>query len=156
MTIKSASGSKLYIGGVATSLNQTLADYQEDSYVSVGELEDIGEFGDESESINFTSLNDGRVRKLKGPRDAGTMPVTVGDDTTDEGQTAMEAAEATSFDYNFYVELPDAITLGGDNSRHYFAGKVMSKRRNVGNATNVIRRSFTVGINSAIISTDPT
>jgi hypothetical protein len=156
MAINAASGSKLFIGGVAASTSQVLAEYQTDSYVEVGELEDLGEFGDESETIPFTSLGDGRVRKLKGPRDAGTMEVVVGDDTTDEGQTAMEAAEAETFDYNFYVELNDAVSLGGEPSRHYFVGKVMSKRRNVGNASNVVRRNFTVGINSAILSTDPT
>ena len=153
--IKGASGSKLYIGGVAASRTQVLADYQLDSYIEVGELEDLGEFGDESENITFTALSDGRTQKLKGPRDAGTMPVTVGDDTSDEGQTALEAAEATVFDYNFYVELNDALTIGGDNSKHYFVGKVMSKRRNVGNASNVVRRSFSVAINSAILETDP-
>lgn len=156
MSIFAASGSKLFIGGVAASRTQVLADYQEDSYVEVGELEDLGEFGDEAEQINFTGLSDGRVQKLKGPRDAGTMPVVVGDDMTDEGQTAMEAAEGQTFDYNFYVQLNDATTLGGEPSKHYFVGKVMSKRRNVGNASNVVRRNFAVGINSAIISTDPT
>lgn len=155
MSINAASGSKLFIGGVAVSTTQVLADYTEDSYTEVGELEDLGEFGDESETIPFTSLGDGRVRKLKGPRDAGTMEITVGDDMTDEGQTAMEAAEGQTFDYNFYVELSDAVTLSGENSKHYFVGKVMSKRRNVGNASNVVRRNFSIGINSAIISTDP-
>lgn len=156
MGIHGSSGSKLFIGGVAASRSQVLADYQADSYIEVGELEDLGEFGDESESINFTALSDGRVQKLKGPRDAGTMPVTVGDDMTDDGQTALEAAEGQPYDYNFYVELPDALTIGGDNSKHYFVGKVMSKRRNVGNASNVTRRNFQVAINSAIIATDPT
>ena len=155
MSINGASGSKLFIGGVNVSLTQDRAEYEADSYIEVGELEDLGEFGDESETINFTSLADGRTRKLKGPRDAGTMPVVVGDDMTDEGQTAMEAAEGTPFDYNFYVELNDAVTLGGNPSKHYFAGKVMTKRRNVGNASNVVRRSFAVGINSAIIPTEP-
>jgi hypothetical protein len=156
MTVNTASGAKLFIGGVNANRESVLGDYEADSYIEVGEVEDLGEFGDTSESIKFTSLGDGRVRTFKGPRDAGEMPITVGDDMTDNGQTAMEAAEGTNFDYNFYVELPDALSIGGSNSKHYFIGKVMSKRRNVGNASNVIRRSFAVGINSAIISTDPT
>ena len=156
MGIKAASGTKLYIGGVAASLSQVLADYQNDSYIEVGEVEDLGAFGDESTEITFDSLSRGRTLKLKGTRNAGNMPVTVGDDTTDEGQIAMEAAEGTKFDYNFYIELPDAETIGGENSKHYFAGKVMSKRRNVGTANNVIRRNFSVGINSDIVETEPT
>ena len=156
MTINAASGAKLYIGGPNSDVDSFLADYHADSYIEVGEVEDLGEFGDESATIEFTSLGDGRVRKLKGPRDAGTMNITVGDDMTDAGQAAMEAAEATIFDYNFKIVLNDALTIGGTGSNHFFIGKVMSKRRNVGNATNVVRRAFTVGINSAITEVDPT
>jgi hypothetical protein len=153
--INGASGSKLFIGSPNQNKDSVLADYEADSYTEVGEVEDLGEFGDESAIINFTSLSDGRVRKLKGARDAGTMPVTVGDDMTDEGQAAMEAAEAQNLNYSFYVELNDKLTLAGENSKHYFIGMVTSKRRNVGNASNVVRRVFNVGINSKITTTDP-
>lgn len=154
MTINTASGTKIYIGG--TDEATELADFEADSYVEIGEVEDGGEFGDESEQINFTSLGDGRVRKLKGPRDAGSQNIVVGDDMTDEGQQAMDAAEQTPFDYNFKVEPNDAATLGGTNSVHYFRGKVMSRRRNIGNASNVLRKTYVVGINSAIIEVEPT
>lgn len=156
MTVNTASGAKLFIGTANSNRETALLDYQADSYIEVGEIEDLGEFGDESERINFTALSDGRTRKFKGPRDAGEMPIVVGDDPTDEGQIAMEAAEASPLDFNFYVQLNDAISLGGQDSKHYFIAKVFSKRRNVGNASNVVRRNFAVGINSAITSTDPT
>jgi hypothetical protein len=156
MAVGTASGAKLFIGGVNSNRESVIGDYVADSYIEVGEIEDMGEFGDTSESIKFTALSDGRTRTFKGPRDAGEMPITVGDDMTDDGQIAMEAAEGTPFDYSFYVELNDAVTLGGTNSKHYFIGKVMSKRRNVGNASNVVKRNFSVGINSAITVADPT
>jgi hypothetical protein len=155
MTVNTAAGAKLFIGTANSNRETVLADYQADSYIEVGEVEDLGEFGDESDRITFTALSDARTRKFKGPRDAGEMPIVVGDDPTDEGQTALEAAEGSPLDYNFYVELNDAVTLGGQNSKHYFIGKVFSKRRNVGNASNVVRRNFAIGINSAITSTDP-
>lgn len=156
MAVNTAAGVKLYIGSANSNRESVIGDYEADSYIEVGEVEDLGEFGDESELINFTALSDGRTRKFKGPRDAGTMPIVVGDDPTDEGQIAMEAAEASPLDFNFKVELNDAVTLGGDNSKHYFIGKVASKRRNVGQANNVVRRNFTVAINSAITTTDAT
>ena len=157
--INTASGAKLFIGGTtaisgADAAAKILA-YEALTWTGVGEIEDLGEFGDESEQVTFTSLADSRVRKLKGPRDAGAMTVVVGDDMLDAGQIAMEAAEASHLDYNFKVELNDAVTLGGDNSNHYFGGKVMSKRRNVGNASNVVRRNFAIGVNTEILSTDP-
>lgn len=160
MTINAAAGAALFIGTTAIpsiprgkldagQVDAVIAEFEADSYIEVGEVEDLGEFGDESEAITFTSLADSRVRKLKGPRDAGTMAIVVGDDMTDEGQVAMNAAEAETFDYNFKVVLNNAVTLGGNGSTHYFYGKVMSKRRNVGQANNVVRRNLSIGINSA-------
>lgn len=156
MTIGTAAGARLFIGTANSDRNSVLGDYQADSYIEVAEIEDMGEFGDESETVTFASLADGRTRKLKGTRDAGTMALVVGQDMTDEGQIAMEAAEASPLDFNFKVVLNDAITLGGTGSQHYFIGKVMSKRSNVGSVNNVIRRNFSIGINSAITPVDPT
>lgn len=154
MTISASSGAMLYIGSAGESEN--LSQFLADTFVEVGELEDLGEFGDQSEQVTFASLADGRIRKLKGTRDAGTMPVTVGNDMTDAGQIAMEAAEAEPLNYQFKIVLNDKLTIGGSGSEHYFFGKVMSKRINVGTANNVVRRSFSVDIDSVITSVDPT
>jgi len=155
MSVFASSGAKLYIGSLNNSTAIVLNDMQADSYVEVGELEDLGEFGDTSEDITFTSLNDGRVRHLKGPRDAGTMPATSGMDMTDEGQVAMDAAESSSSSFNFKITMDNADTGGGSGSEHYFTGKVMSKRIQVGNASNVTRKLYTVGIQTEILEVDP-
>lgn len=148
MTISAASGSKLYVGTTAAA--ESLTQFFEDTYIEVGEVEDLGEFGDESEAVTFASLSDSRVRKLKGTRDAGTIAVVCGADDSDVGQDAMVAAEASPLDFNFKVVLNDQLTISGSPSEHYFRGKVMSKRLNVGSANNVVRRNFNVGINSEI------
>jgi len=154
MTVNTAQGARFYIG-TTQSIDETssvtaLADFEADSYVEVGEVEDLGEFGDQSDEVNFTALGDGRVRKIKGPRNAGSMNLVVGSDSNDEGQDAMIAAEAQTLDYNFKVVANDAVTIGGNASVRYFRGKVMSKRENFGNASNVVRRTFAVGVNSAV------
>lgn len=151
MAVNTAGGVDVAIGPVDPDLQQTLEDYEAASYVSLGQVEDAGQFGDESSAISFTALKDSRTRKFKGPRDAGTMAVVCGADTTDEGQDAMVSAEATKFDYMFKVTLNDALTLSGTPTVCYFSGKVMSKRRNVGNVSNVVRYTFNVGVNTAIL-----
>lgn len=156
MSIFASSGAKLYIGSQNSDPDTVLADYQADSFIEVAEVESLGDFGDESGDITFTSLSDARVKHLKGPRDAGSMPIVVGDDMTDAGQTAMEAAEASPLDFTFKVVLNNAITVGGSGSEHYFIGKVMSKKRAVGSATDVTKKNFTVGINSPVVEQDPT
>lgn len=161
MTVNAAAGTKVYIGTTAIPPNMSdlddasaLAIFQADSYIEVGEVEDAGEYGDEASDVTFESLSDGRTRHLKGTKDAGVMPLVVGDDPEDEGQIALVAAEASPLDYNFKVVLNNALSLGGTGQVDYFYGKVMSKRTAVGTVNNVVRKRFGVGINSRIV-TDP-
>jgi hypothetical protein len=151
MTINAAAGTRVFIGGTTTDMDESQGTFEADSYVEIEEVESIGDFGDAAESVPFTSLSDNRVRKLKGPRDAGTCALVVGDFPGDAGQTALVAAEATAFDYRFKVIGNDALTLGGDGSVSYFAAKVMGKKKSVGAANNVVRRTFDLGINSDIL-----
>lgn len=154
MAISTATGVQVFIG--TTLAAENISQFLNDTYTEVGEVEDLGEFGDQAEDVTFASLADERMRHLKGIRDAGVMPVVVGADDSDAGQDALIAAEADTLDYNFKVVLNDALTLGGTPSEHYFRGKVMSKRLSVGSANNVVRRTFNVGINTAILSIDAT
>lgn len=149
-----ASGSKFYIGGPGKPAN--LAAFEAESYIEVGEIEDLGQVGDESSEVTFVTLADGRVRKFKGPRDAGTQAIVCGATSSDEGQVAMIAAEGTPLDYAFKYELNDQLTISGTPTIGYYYGKVMGKRRNIGVATNVVRYNFNVGVNSAPIEVDPT
>ena len=154
MTINTAGGSRFFIGTTAPA--DDLAEFEADSYIEVGEVEDLGELGDEAEQITFTALKDGRVRKLKGPRDAGTMAIVCGADSSDEGQAAMIEAEASPLDFNFMVILNDQLTLSGTPTTLFYRGKVMSKRRNIGNVSNVVRYNFNVGVNSAVLEVQAT
>jgi hypothetical protein len=149
MTVNTAAGTKVYIGTVGAAITQL--EFEADSYIEVGEVEDLGEFGDQAEEVNFTALANRRVRKFKGSFNAGTMAVTAGSDPADAGQLAMLAAFATDFDYNFKVELNDEVTEGGTVTVLFFRGKVMSKQRNVGQVNNIVRQMFNVGINSEIL-----
>lgn len=160
MAVNTTQGSTLYIGTTAaideSSDAQAKIDFAADTYIEVGEVEDIGEFGDESEEVTFTAIADGRVRKFKGPRDAGTMSAVSGRDTNDEGQDAMLAAEAENLNYNFKVVANDKVTLGGDDSIRFFRGQVMSKRENFGNVSNITRITFNIGINTPIYTVPAT
>jgi len=152
MTVKTASGSTLGIGTPLAAT--TLSEFQADSYTLVGEVEDLGSFGDSSPEVPFASVGDARVRKSKGARDAGTMAVVVGHDPLDAGQDAVEAAEQTNYEYNFRVVLADALNAGYSNSTFYFKGLVMSQTKNVGANDHIIRKTYNIAINSAIVE-DP-
>ena len=161
MSVQAAAGTKVYIGTTAIPPDiedlddaSALLIFQADSYIEIGEAEDLGEYGDQSQDVTFESLSDSRTRHLKGTRDAGVMPLVVGDDPEDEGQLACIEAEASHLDFNFKVVLNNAVTLGGTGQVDYFYGKMMGKRKNVGSVNNVVRANFSIGINSRIV-TDP-
>ena len=115
------------------------------TYIEVGELENIGDYGDEVGDVTFSALADSRTRHLKGLADAGSVELGIGFDAGDAGQLALVAAQKdrSQFDYPVKVEYVDGLV-------DYFAVKVMSSRKGVGGAEDVIKRNVTVGINSGI------
>ncbi|KMO15774.1 phage tail tube protein [Methylobacterium indicum] len=150
--IVTASGAKIFIGPAVTSSTDTTAEFAALTWTEIGLVENLGEFGDESSAVNFTALGDGRVRKAKGARDAGMLSLTVAHDPTDAGQAALEAAEATNNKFAFKVVYPDRPVPTGTDGIDYFRALVMSKRKNVGSNDNVIRRTYSLGIDSQIFS----
>jgi hypothetical protein len=160
MAITTATGARYFIGGTtdipyASGDAAAITAFKALTWVEIGEVEDGGELGDESNDVTFQSLSDSRVRHLKGARDAGTLALVVGDDPLDLGQIALRAAEQTKFLYNFKIEYEDAPSADYSNSVDYFRGLVMSFRKNVGEGDNVMRRTANIGINTVILTEDP-
>lgn len=159
MAITTATGARYFVGGT-TSIDYTtdataIDAFEALAWVEIGEVEDGGEIGDESSDVTFQSLSDSRVRHLKGARDAGTLSLVVGDDPLDVGQIALRAAEQTKYLYNFKIEYEDAPNADYSNSVDYFRGLVMSARKSVGEGDNVMKRTFSIGINTAILTVEP-
>lgn len=153
MAINTATGVKFYISDSdITSTTDTSTEYAALTWVAVGSLQSLGEYGDQAADVTAQTINDARVRHAKGARDAGTMSVVVYDDPTDTGQLALVDAEGeNSLEYGFKVELADKVTSGGTNSLHYFRGRVLSKRISGVSPDNYVMRTFNVGINSEIV-----
>lgn len=152
--IVTASGTRVYIGVAVASTIDSIAEFEAVStWTEVGLVESVGEYGDEANLVTFQAVGDGRVRKAKGARDAGTLALVCGHDPTDVGQAALIAAEATNDKYSFKIVLPDG-PVGYSDTIQYFRGLVLGKRQNVGNNENVIRRNFSIAIDSEVFE-DP-
>ena len=151
--IVTASGTKVYIGSAVTAAQaDSLSEFQAMTpWTEIGLIESLGEFGDESADVTFAAIGDSRMRHAKGARDAGTLTITCAHDPTDTGQAALEAAEATNDNYAFRVTLPDGPP-GYSDTELYFRGLVRSKRKNVGTNDNVIRNTYSVGVNSEVFT----
>lgn len=150
MSVNTGAGTRLSIGAVLTAdlpadATDALAIFTAGTFVEVGEVETIGDYGDEDSDVTFTPLAAARVKHLKGASDAGTVSITVGLDAGDAGQIAMAAAKKnrSRYDYPFKVEYPDGEI-------DYFVGKVMADRKtNIANS-DVVRRTYNIGINSEV------
>ncbi len=169
MAIHKTAGARFYIGPVivpdtveALGDDAALAFFQafsdDTDWVEVEEVESFGDLGDNSEVAKFASVADRRIRKLKTTRDAGTMAVVCGRDPLDEGQIALVAAERTDFNYAFKLVYNDAREESYSPSTEYFGGMVMSRPTNIGSVQDVTKRTFNIGVNTAIYAddTDPT
>lgn len=150
MAIASTTGAKIYIGPINTAADDETT-YAGLSYTEIGEVESIGEFGDQASTITFTSLGDARVRKRKGVRDAGDLNVVCANDAADAGQAACIAAERTENTYAFKVLLADAADGNDTDSVFYFRALVASARLSIGAANEMIKRNFALLIDSAVI-----
>lgn len=151
MSINASSGSKIYICSTPTPAAADVSTYAALTWIEIDEVESIAAFGDKASSITFTSLNDARVRKLKGPRDAGDVDVVYAHDPSDAGQQALATAEGTKFSYPFKVTVPDAQDVSSPDSAFYFQAKVSGVPINPGSATDVTKRTATLAIDTAIV-----
>ena len=148
--IQTTSGSKFWISNAAAAASiDTLAEYEALTWVEIGLIEDLGEVGDVSTEVTGASIGDGRIRKAKGARNAGTMAVIAFHDPFDVGQLKVIEAEGTNDNWAFKIELADSPP-GGTNPFQYVRGLVMSKAMRLGTNDNIMRRVFNVGVNSAI------
>lgn len=145
MAVQTSAGSKIYIG-------TTSSDEEHDSYVEVGEVTNIPEFGRAYEEVTFASLGNRAVQKFKGTYNDGTITVQLGRDVSDVGQAAIQAALDDDFDYNFKVTLNDASAVSGSHPTIiYFKAKVMSYTTNIGAPNQVVQASAQLGIKSGSI-----
>ena len=150
MSISDGLGTKIYIGPIAA--NDSPSGYAAlTPWVEIGEVESIGEFGDASAVITFTSLNAARVRKRKGARDAGDLTIVCANLPRDAGQIAMIAAEGTKFRYAFKIVAEDSPDANDTDSTFYFGALVTSKRLNVGASNAVNKRTFMLAIDTAVL-----
>jgi len=131
-----------------STYSAALTDFQNDTYTDVGDIESIGDFGDEFTEVTFTGLSDRRTRKFKGSADAGNLSVTVAMNADQAGQQDLRNAleDATQDDYNFRVKFNDG-TSGGSDTVEYLRGKVMSNSVSVSGANDIVTATFSVGLN---------
>jgi hypothetical protein len=142
--------SKVSFGGVFEGDPSSVANFtgEMQTYVPVGGVSDIGDFGDEAEIATFKTIDGARVRKKVGTKDAGTLEITVGRDPADPGQVAIRAAVGKKDAYALKIELNDA-PAGGTPTTFYLKAYVASAKNKQGGADDFVTTVFTFAIDAA-------
>lgn len=151
MPVNTGSGTRISIGPrlsakLTTDAAAALTLLKAITYVEVGEVESIGDYGDTTNDVSFAALAAGRAEHLKGLKDGGTTDLTIGFDAGDAGQLALVDAynDRSRFDYPIKVEYVDGNV-------DYFAAKVMGNKKTGITTGDVVKRVVTLGVNSDIV-----
>ena len=143
MSIMTSAGSTL---GIATGVPATYdaAGFGALTYVTVGEVTDLGQNGREYVAVNHSPVGSRRTVKLKGSYHSGAMQIKMARDTTNLGQIAMKAALLSDSDFSFKITLQDLTKV-------FFTGKVSVYKLAVGTVDQVTAQDATIEIISDII-----
>lgn len=146
MAWNTSSGCTISIGTQAAASN--LTEFEADTYTEIGEINNIGDFGKQFETVTATPLSTNGVLKRKGTFDLGDMSIEVLLDSDDSGQSNVETArDDTSADaFNFKVELNDQPSGGTNPTTYYFKAFVTQWQVSIGGANSAVTGSGTLAL----------
>ncbi|WP_430251701.1 hypothetical protein [Neorhizobium sp. DAR64860/K0K1] len=151
----STAGSKIFIGTAMSDDDGEViaADFTAVTWTEIGRTTTLGTFGDTSNSIDSTYIDRARVQKRKGARNAGTIELAMDIDTTDAGQIALLAAEKSTANFAFKIEMNDKPVTGASPkpSQRLFYGLVMSAAEELGDADSMAKLNCQIALNSNIV-----
>ena len=117
------------------------------SFVEVGQIETLGEFGGSSQIIEFTGLTDVVVQKFKGSFNAGSVSVNLGRDITDAGQVVLQAGAIPTVNT---VHSFSFTETGGDII--YVTGIITSYTVNYSDANSVTKATVVLELDNQAIA----
>ena len=155
MSLYPVAGCKIYIGGVLADKNAdfTAADFSSQTWTEIDGWEQMGAYGDTAQVITTSLINRGRDIKQKGTRNAGQMQNVFSVIADDDGQIALIAAEKTSNNYAFKIELNDAPS-GGTPTTIFNRGMVAGPRIPFGRNEDFITEVYTLALQQQQIIVD--
>lgn len=125
--------------------------YEALTYVEVGEVTDLPEYGPNTEVVTHQPLKTGITEKYSGFTDNGSLAVGLGQDANDAGQAILRDSQDLSnkgSQYSFKTVFPDGTV-------DYYTGGVFSFTTNPGAANSIVASTAQIEINSAIVRVLP-
>lgn len=117
------------------------------TFVNIGELTNVPEFGPDVQVVTHEPLADGITKKFKGFINYGSVALEAGLDDDDAGQALIEAGVTggdKNTEHSFKLTYPDGAV-------RYWTGKLFSYTENPGSANSMVSTTVNVEINSPIL-----
>lgn len=132
-------GSHIYIGPAMTvpTSDVTSSTFTSVTWTEIDGWSTMGTIGDKAAMITTSLINRNRDVSQKGTRQAPSMANKFAVNTTDPGQLALIAGEASNLNYPFKIVFNDA-PAGGTPTIKYFIGLVTDASED-GGAANTVR-----------------
>jgi len=123
------------------------------TWIEIGMVESIGEFGPEKTIGTFTPLGTGIACKFSGTTDNGELSLSIAKTITDEGLNDLIALQGDPAETAFKVELSETGTAGTGMKphRYVFNGLVRSARVTLGTGDDVVKVSVAIPVTGDII-----
>lgn len=144
--IYSHANAKFAISTTTVNTDQDQSAFEALTYTEVAPVGSVGEYGVDTNMINYDTWNALVTQKAKGITNAGDVAVEVARDDADAGQIAMDTAGAANvFDnYAFKVTLQDGAV---QYLRGLVAGPVYSGGRN----EDFDLKNYMIGLNQVTL-----
>lgn len=139
------------IGIVATSAAPSTFDaagYAAQTFVTIGEITDIGEFGRKYNTVTHNPIATRATIKLKGNYDDGEIVLQMARAPGDSGQAILKTAVDDDDSYSICVTLQDG-------TKEYTRAQINSYTTNVGSGDKVTTAQVGLSITKAIVEVAP-
>jgi len=137
-TVATSAGSTLHVVASGTKpATYDASGYAALTWVAVGEVVDLGEFGREYNLVTHNPIGNRSTQKFKGSFSEGQISLQLGLQTDDAGQIILKAASLSDLSFSFKV-----TTQNGDV--YYFQAMCMSFKVGVGSVDQITSASVTL------------
>lgn len=138
-----SAGTKLYICAAAPATYDDTG-FAALTWVEVGEISDLGEFGRQYALVSYNLLGDRRTVKRKGSYNDGTIAAQMARVPTDAGQAIVTAALDSDASYSIKIVLQDGTIF-------YTSAQIMSYTTNIGSVDQITSATVNMEIDNDII-----
>jgi hypothetical protein len=148
-------GTKVYLSTGAVPSGSTVTGWDALSWVEVGLVESVGEFGPDASIGSFTPIGTGVACKFMGTVDNGEASLTIAK-SSDSGLAILLAQQGETNSIPMKIELSDTPAASGTGAtplgtRFCFPGLVKGARYNIGTGDDVVKVNTSLVINGSII-----